>query len=116
MINRTTTDLRRVCIERIEHALFRIEETAERMRFVHSDARSSTAERESASRTHRAAEQEFFVQYANVVRILPIVHAGIAFVDLHRDQPPNLEGFDELATAVHSAEGEPVTGGLHVAT
>jgi sRNA-binding protein len=95
-----------VCIERIEHALFRIEETEARVRFILSDQRSTSAERESATRSHRSAEQEFYVQYANVVRVLPIVKAGIALVDLHSNDCPEVEGFDDLVLAVQQAEGE----------
>jgi hypothetical protein len=104
MVNRTKTDLRAVCIERIEHAIFLIEETAERMRFVHSDARSTAAERESVARLHNLAEKEFYIQYANVVRVLPIIKAGIALVDQHAGDTPAIRGFEKLKAAVQSAE------------
>lgn len=106
MVSRTRTDLRAVCIERIEHALYHIEETAERVRFVQSDPRSTSQERESVQRLHKAAEQEFYVQYLNVVRVLPIAKAGIALVDLHSDDPPDIRGYTALVAAVEEAEGE----------
>jgi hypothetical protein len=106
MVSRTKTDLRTVCIERIEHALFHIEETAERVRFVHSDPRSTSQERESVNRIHRKAEEEFYIQYANVVRVLPIVKAGIELVDRHTNDPPRLTGFEKLMAAVQAAEAE----------
>jgi hypothetical protein len=106
MVSRTRTDLREVCIERIEHALYHIEETAERLKFVHADPRSTSQERESVQRIHKAAEQEFYIQYANVVRVLPIVKAGIALVDLNMANPPDIKGFNSLMVAVYDAEGE----------
>jgi hypothetical protein len=103
---RTRTDLRAVCLERIEHALFRIDQMRERLHFVHSDTRSTTAERESVKRLYDSTEREFYIQHYNVARLLPVVKAAIEYVDKHKSNERIPDGFERLAASVMEAEGE----------